>query len=343
MSAAPPPNRHAAQDIVLDVRDLQTHFFTSDGVVRAVNGVSLQVRRGRALGLVGESGSGKSVTGFSIMGLVDAPGRVVGGQVLFEGQDLLRLPARQMRRIRGARLAMIFQDPMMTLNPVLRIETQMMEAIRAHEPVSRAQARERARAGLADVGIPSPDARLRAYPHQLSGGMRQRVAIAIAMLGHPACIIADEPTTALDVTTQAQILALVQKLARQHGTALIWITHDLSVVAGLADEVAVMYAGRIVEHGRVDAVLDAPQHPYTEGLLASLPAGAAGGRLRPIPGSPPDLLALPSGCSFAPRCPHRTPECELAMPAMRPMPSGQQVRCLHPALERSAPGGRHGD
>lgn len=329
MSAAPPPNRHAAQDIVLDVRDLQTHFFTSDGVVRAVNGVSLQVRRGRALGLVGESGSGKSVTGFSIMGLVDAPGRVVGGQVLFEGQDLLRLPARQMRRIRGARLAMIFQDPMMTLNPVLRIETQMMEAIRAHEPVSRAQARERARAGLADVGIPSPDARLRAYPHQLSGGMRQRVAIAIAMLGHPACIIADEPTTALDVTIQAQILDLMRKLRDELGTSIILITHDLGVIAEMVEEVIVMYAGKIVERTDVRSLFRDPKHPYTEGLLGSLPKlGEKADRLQTIEGVVPSPFNMPTGCRFHPRCQYARDICREEQPELLTLGEGHEAACF---------------
>ncbi|CAH0446714.1 Vitamin B12 import ATP-binding protein BtuD [Ralstonia syzygii subsp. syzygii] len=237
----------SATDLTLQVRNLRTHFFTRDGVLPAVDDVSFSLERGRILGLVGESGSGKSVTGFSIMGLVDPPGRVAGGEILFQGRDLTGLPARELRKLQGNRIAMVFQDPMMTLNPVLRIEAQMIEAVRAHSGMRHAQAREHARDTLGLMGIPSPEERLRAYPHQLSGGMRQRVAIAIAMLHRPDLIIADEPTTALDVTIQAQILSEVQKLARQHGTALIWITHDLSVVAGLADEVAVMYAGRIVD------------------------------------------------------------------------------------------------
>jgi peptide/nickel transport system ATP-binding protein len=314
----------------LQVRNLQTHFHTRAGVLRAVDGVSFTLARGRILGLVGESGSGKSVTGFSIMGLVDPPGRVVGGEVLFQGRDLTKLPPREMRALQGSRIAMIFQDPMMTLNPVLRVDTQMIEAVRAHERVSHAQARERARDTLGLMGIPSPDERLLAYPHQLSGGMRQRVAIAIAMLHRPDLIIADEPTTALDVTIQAQILSEVQKLARQQGTALIWITHDLSVVAGLADEVAVMYAGRIVEHGPVDAVLDAPLHPYTAGLIGSLPSNnRRGQRLRQIPGMTPNLLDLPAGCAFAARCPRAGEACAQQPGLTEPRPQ-RLVRCFYP-------------
>jgi peptide/nickel transport system ATP-binding protein len=224
----------------IDVRDLRTHFFTRAGVVKAVDDVSFSVRSGQVLGLVGESGSGKTVTGFSIIGLVDPPGRIAGGSIWYQGRDLAKLSEKEMRVLRGNRIAMIFQDPMMTLNPVLRIDTQMIETVLAHEQVSRAEARRRSRDALGMVGIPSPEERLRAYPHQFSGGMRQRVAIAIALLHNPDLLIADEPTTALDVTIQAQILAEVQKLTIEHGTALIWITHDLSVIAGLADKIAVM-------------------------------------------------------------------------------------------------------
>ncbi|MEE8308600.1 MAG: ABC transporter ATP-binding protein, partial [Gammaproteobacteria bacterium] len=234
-------------DVTLEVEGLKTHFFMTEGVAKAVDGVSFSIGSGEILGLVGESGSGKSVTGFSILGLVDPPGRIVEGRVRFRGQDLLGLDEEALRKIRGARIAMIFQDPMMTLNPVLRIDTQMIETIQAHEKVDRETGRQRARDALGLVGIASPDERLRAYPHQFSGGMRQRVAIAIAMLHKPDLIIADEPTTALDVTIQAQILFEVQRLCREQGTSLIWITHDLTVVAGLADRVCVMYAGHIVE------------------------------------------------------------------------------------------------
>ncbi|MGN8084469.1 ABC transporter ATP-binding protein [Ralstonia sp. 22086] len=320
----------------LEVRNLRTHFFTREGVLPAVDDVSFSLARGRILGLVGESGSGKSVTGFSIMGLVDPPGRVVGGEILYQGRDLTKLPPRELRKLQGNRIAMVFQDPMMTLNPVLRIDAQMIEAVRAHSGMNHKQAREHARDTLGLMGIPSPEERLRAYPHQLSGGMRQRVAIAIAMLHRPDLIIADEPTTALDVTIQAQILSEVQKLARMHGTALIWITHDLSVVAGLADEVAVMYAGRIVEHGPVDAVLDAPLHPYTMGLIDSLPSeNCRGQRLRQIPGMTPNLLALPAGCAFAARCPRATDVCGAAPEITQPVPE-RLVRCFHPGAQHAS-------
>ncbi len=314
----------------LEVRHLRTHFDTRNGVLRAVDDVSFAVPRGRILGLVGESGSGKSVTGFSIMGLVDPPGHIAGGEILFQGRELTRMHPAELRQLQGNRIAMIFQDPMMTLNPVMRIDAQMIEAVRAHSKASHKQARELARDTLGMMGIPSPDERLLAYPHQLSGGMRQRVAIATAMLHRPDLIIADEPTTALDVTIQAQILSEVQTLARQHGTALIWITHDLSVVAGLADEVAVMYAGRIVEQGPVDDVLDHPLHPYTAGLIASLPSlNQRGQRLRQIPGMTPDLVALPPGCAFAPRCPLANAVCGKAPAISTPGPL-RQVRCFHP-------------
>jgi peptide/nickel transport system ATP-binding protein len=317
----------------IEVRNLRTHFFTKAGVVKAVDDVSFSVAKGRILGLVGESGSGKSVTGFSIMGLVDPPGRVVGGEILFQGRDLARLSEEEMRRIRGARIAMIFQDPMMTLNPVLRIDTQMIETVLAHERVSEAEARRRARAALVQVGIPSPDERLRAYPHQFSGGMRQRVAIAIALLHRPELIIADEPTTALDVTIQGQILFEVQKLCRESGTSLIWITHDLSVIAGLADEICVMYAGRIVEKGTVDEVLDHPLHPYTRGLIGSVPSRNVRGRpLAQIPGMTPSLLNLPPGCAFRARCPRASEACLVEPGITTPLP-GREVRCFHPHLE----------
>jgi peptide/nickel transport system ATP-binding protein len=316
---------------ILDVRDLRTHFFTRSGIVPAVDGVSFTVGRGEVLGLVGESGSGKTVTGFSLMRLVDPPGRVVSGTIRFRGTDLASLSEAEMRRLRGDRMAMVFQDPMMTLNPVLRIDTQMIEAVRAHRSVTRAEARQLARDSLGMVGIPSPDERLSAYPHQFSGGMRQRVAIAIALLPRPDLMIADEPTTALDVTIQAQILTEVQRLVRENGTALIWITHDLSVVAGLADTVAVMYAGRIVEHGNVDAVLDQPMHPYTRGLINSMPSrNRRGERLRQIPGMTPNLLQLPLGCAFHVRCSRADAACEVQQPALDQVDPDHSVRCFHP-------------
>jgi len=319
--------------VTLEVRNLRTHFFTRAGVIKAVDDVSFTVERGQVLGLVGESGSGKSVTGFSIIGLVDPPGRIAGGSILYQGQDLAKLSEEEMRSLRGNRIAMIFQDPMMTLNPVLRIDTQMIEAVRAHAKVSKAEARARSRDALGMVGIPSPEERLNAYPHQFSGGMRQRVAIAIALLHNPDLLVADEPTTALDVTIQAQILAEVQKLATDHGTALIWITHDLSVVAGLADRVCVMYAGRIVEQGSCEDVLSRPAHPYTQGLLDSVPANhQRGQRLRQIPGMTPSLIDLPEGCAFRDRCTYADDACR-ATPAMRAAGGpGQTVRCAHPLI-----------
>jgi len=313
----------------LQVENLRTHFFTKQGVVKAVDGVSLAVASGKILGLVGESGSGKSMLGFSIMGLIDPPGRIVEGKILLQGRDLRALSQPEWQAIRGNRIAMIFQDPMMTLNPVLRIDTQMIEAVRAHQCVSEPTARERARDALARVGIPAPEERLRAYPHQFSGGMRQRVAIAIALLNRPDLIIADEPTTALDVTIQGQILAEVQKLCRETGTALIWITHDLAVIAGLADEICVMYAGKIVEQGTVDEVLDAPHHPYTRGLLDSVPSrNRRGVPLRQIPGMTPSLIHLPTGCAFRDRCSRATETC-LAEPPLYEL-AGRHVRCFHP-------------
>jgi len=318
-------------EVLLSVAGLSTHFATRDGVARAVDDVSFSVRRGEVLGLVGESGSGKSMTAYSILGLVEPPGRVVAGRILFGGLDLATLSDEEMRRIRGNRIAMIFQDPMATLNPVLRIDTQMIETVLAHEATSRSAARERAREALGKVGIPSPDERLAAYPHQFSGGMRQRVAIAIALLNRPDLIIADEPTTALDATIQEQILHEMQKLTGESGAALIWITHDLSVIAGLADRVCVMYAGRIVEQGATVDVLRRPRHPYTGGLLASIPGDASPReRLKPIRGMTPPLTDLPGGCHFRPRCPYASAECS-EVPAMRPYGAdGQSIRCFHP-------------
>ncbi|HEX8010738.1 MAG TPA: ABC transporter ATP-binding protein [Casimicrobiaceae bacterium] len=321
----------AISDVLLSVTGLNTHVVTPAGVAKAVDDVSFSVRRGEVVGLVGESGSGKSMTAYSILGLVDPPGRVVGGRIVFDGRDLATLGTGEMRQLRGNRIAMIFQDPMLTLNPVLRIDTQMVEAILAHQRISTAEALQRAREGLVKVGIASPDPRLRAYPHELSGGMRQRVAIAIALLNRPDLVIADEPTTALDATIQGQILYELQKLTREAGAALIWITHDLSVISGLADRVCVMYAGRIVEQGATADVLGSPRHPYTRGLLDSIPANAEPReRLKPIPGMLPPLTELPSGCAFRPRCPYATAECG-EIPPVRPYGAvGQSIRCFHP-------------
>ena len=328
---------------ILEVANLRTHFFTKAGVVRAVDGVDLAVHAGEVLGLVGESGSGKSITGLSILGLIDAPGRIIDGRIVFKGTELRGLDDDAMRRLRGNRIAMIFQDPMMTLNPVLAIGTQMIETLAAHQErrrMSGATMRERAVEMLDRVGIASPRERLSAYPHQLSGGMRQRVAIAIALLNEPDLIICDEPTTALDVTIQAQILAEMQALIRTSSMALLWITHDLALVAGLADRVAVMYAGRIVESGTTAEIVEAPRHPYTRGLIDSTPAAAAATpagarlsraprRLAQIPGTPPSLERLPQGCAFRPRCPRATAAC-LVEPASVVDASGRSLRCFHP-------------
>jgi len=299
-------------------------------VVKAVDGVDLSVARGKVLGLVGESGSGKSVTGFSLMGLIDPPGRIVAGSVKLAGRELVGLGQEEMRRLRGRKIAMIFQDPMMTLNPVLRIGAQIALALRAHGPVSAAEARQRAATALGQVGIPSPEERLEAYPHQFSGGMRQRVAIAIALLHQPEVIVADEPTTALDVSIQGQILYEMQALAARTGVALIWITHDLAVVSSLADEICVMYAGRIVERGAADDVLTAPYHPYTRGLLDSVPGELAPGSALPqIPGSTPSLLRLGPGCAFKQRCARADRSCD-AMPGLATLSPGREARCHHP-------------
>jgi peptide/nickel transport system ATP-binding protein len=316
---------------VLQVEHLATHFFTRAGIVKAVDGVSFSLARGEVLGLVGESGSGKSVTGFSLLGLVDPPGRIVSGSIRLEGHELVSRKTEDLRRLRGKRIAMVFQDPMTTLNPVLTIETQMRLAIEAHEHVSARVARARSAAALTRVGIPEAARRLDAYPHQFSGGMRQRVAIAIALLHRPAVLIADEPTTALDVSIQAQILAEMKLLVAELGMSVIWISHDLAVVSALSDRIAVMYAGKIVEEGPTDLVLTNPRHPYTRGLLDSLPSRAEPGRaLNQIPGSTPSLLRLPEGCPFQPRCPRASPAC-----IVMPEPTGNAVRrarCHHPLV-----------
>jgi peptide/nickel transport system ATP-binding protein len=324
---------------ILEMTGLRTHFFTKAGVVRAVDDVSFSLRAGEVLGLVGESGSGKSMTGYSIMGLIDPPARIVEGSIRLNDVELTSLMPEALRALRGNRIAMIFQDPMMTLNPVLRIDHQMIEAVLAHDDIGADAARERARDALERVGIPAPEERLKSYPHQFSGGMRQRVVIAIALLNRPDVIIADEPTTALDVTIQAQILYEMQKLAAETGTALIWITHDLSVVAGLADRIFVMYAGRIVEEGTTTDIINHPAHPYTRGLLDSVPSrNKTGERLFQIPGMTPSLLALPSGCAFRERCSRSTDICatQPAMTLVRLLDSDQKVRCHHPLPAGSA-------
>ncbi|MEL4375983.1 ABC transporter ATP-binding protein [Brucella cytisi] len=327
-------------EVVLEVSDLQTHFFTSAGVVKSVDNVSLTVRRGEIVGLVGESGSGKSITGFSILGLVDPPGRNVGGSILFRGEELLTASQERLRSLRGNRIAMIFQDPMMTLNPVLTVRTHMVETVLAHESVSRTEALRRSIEALRMVGISQPESRIDSYPHEFSGGMRQRVAIAIALLHKPDLIIADEPTTALDVTIQSQILSEVQTLCRELGMGLIWISHDLGVVAGLADRIAVMYSGRIVEEGRVDDVLDRPRHPYTAGLIGSAPAAnSRGKRLTQIRGSAPHPLRRPEGCSFRTRCDFASQAC-FQEPAETLSASNHRWRCFNPLQAETAEAAR---
>lgn len=316
-------------DALLQVSELRTHFETRAGTIKAVDGISFTLERGEILGLVGESGSGKSVTGFSLIGLLDAPGRIAGGSVLFRGQELVGLPQTEMRKLRGKRIAMIFQDPAATLNPVLTIGQQMAMAVQAHGGGGQGAALALAVRTLARVGIPDAATRLNAYPHEFSGGMRQRVAIAIALLHEPELIIADEPTTALDVSIQAQILAEMKILAQESGTALIWISHDLAIVSSLADRVIVLYLGRIVEYGPVSDVLHAPMHPYTRGLLDSLPAMAVPGqKLRQIPGSTPSPLNLPPGCPFAPRCAHADDLCRTEPPTAGDQRHG--AFCHHP-------------
>jgi oligopeptide transport system ATP-binding protein len=326
MSAAAKPVQN-----VLDVRDLCTHIATDDGVVKAVDSVSFELGAGEVLGIVGESGSGKSVTSLSLLGLMPRPqASHPRGAAFYRGRDLLRLSERELRAIRGNRISMIFQDPMSALNPYLTVERQLTEVLELHRGLGRNEARVRAAEMLVRVGMAEPERRLGAYPHELSGGMRQRVMIAMALLCEPDVLIADEPTTALDVTIQAQILQLIEKLRRDFGTSVILITHDLGVVAGMADRVLVMYAGRIVESAPTDALFAAPAHPYTAGLLASTPSltGAHRERLRAIPGLPPSLSALPTGCAFRPRCGRAIDACAEA-PALLEFQPGRFARCHH--------------
>ena len=307
--------------MLLNVRDLRTYFRTDDGVVKAVDGVTFSVEKGQTLGIVGESGSGKSVTCLTIMGLNPRQNTSTTGQALFKGEDLLQASKRRLREIRGNDIAMIFQDPMTSLNPVHRIGKQLEEALLLHQDVTHAAARSRALDLLKAVGIPRAERRIDDYPHQFSGGMRQRVMIAMALINNPDLLIADEPTTALDVTTQAQILKLIDKLQQEFGSAVILITHDLGVVAETADEVVVMYAAKIAEHAPVDDLFRQPRHPYTWGLLGSQPRmGADVARLAQIPGSPPSLLNPPRGCRFHTRCAYAMTVCGTTVPELRPSP-----------------------
>ncbi len=326
----------------LDVVDLKVEFPTEDGLVRAVDGVSFSLERGKTLAIVGESGSGKSVTSQAVMGLHNRKTTTISGEVVLDGDDLISLSDDDVRRLRGEKMAMIFQDPLSSLHPFYTIERQLVEAIQVHQSVSKGEARKQAVGMLDRVGIPSPDRRISDYPHQLSGGMRQRVMIAMALLNSPSLLIADEPTTALDVTVQAQILELLKDLQRDFNTAIVIITHDLGVVADTADEVVVMYGGRLVEHGTVDDVFHRPEMPYTLGLLASMPRldRVRLERLDPIPGLPPSLIRLPQGCVFRPRCTYheRVPggRCDTERPDLTATAPGHEVRCHMPAEERRA-------
>jgi oligopeptide transport system ATP-binding protein len=313
---------------LLQVKNLTTSFVTDSGEVHAVNGVSFNLDRGRVLGIVGESGSGKSVTAYSIMRILSDNGRVESGQVLFEGKDILQTPESEMRQFRGERISIIFQDPMTSLNPVFTVGSQLSEAIRLHTDRTRAQAKARALELLRLVGVNEPDKRLRQYPHQLSGGMRQRVMIAMALACEPDILIADEPTTALDVTIQAQILELMRSLQKQLGMAIIMITHDLGVIAEMCDEIIVMYAGRICERGTAEEIFYNPRHAYTKGLLRSIPRMTdVHEKLVPIAGSPVDLLNLPEGCAFASRCNHAMRICLSELPQELPINDDHLASC----------------
>ncbi len=323
---------------VLDVRGLKTYFRTDEAVVKAVDDVSLSIAPGQTLGLVGESGSGKSVTSLSVMRLLpEHAASIEGGTIALLGRDLVKLPEREMRQVRGRDAAMIFQEPGTSLNPVYRVGDQVAEAIRLHQKVGKAEALTRTLALFDEVGIPDPQRRIRSFPHEMSGGQKQRVMIAMALSCNPKLLIADEPTTALDVTIQAQILDLLRTMQKRLSLALLLITHDLGVVAEMADRVCVMYAGRIVEHSPVKDLFADPKHPYTKGLLASIPGGAPGTRLRAIEGTVPPLGSLPPGCSFTPRCPDRFEPCPKAHPGDTVFEHGRTVKCyLHgPAVEQS--------
>jgi oligopeptide/dipeptide ABC transporter ATP-binding protein len=329
-------------DPLLSVRDLVVRFETPGGTVYAVNGVSLDVRAGETVGLVGESGSGKSVTSLAIMGLLPkSSARIESGQILFDGADLTEVPAGELRRLRGAQISMVFQDPMSSLNPVLTIGEQVVETIRAHRKVDAAEARKRAVEILRSVGIPHAEEQLTRYPHQFSGGMRQRVLIAIALALEPRLLIADEPTTALDVTVQAQVLELLRELTTRLSTALVLISHDLGIMARMAHRVVVMYAGMVMETAETAELLRRPRHPYTVGLLNSSPRLTGDlRRLQPIEGSPPDLEQPLSGCPFVARCHWRLPQCATVMPALRPIATGHLIACHNPVEDAEVVAGR---
>jgi oligopeptide/dipeptide ABC transporter ATP-binding protein len=313
---------------LLQVRDLKTYFFTSNGIVKAVDGISFSLKKGETMALVGESGCGKSVTALSLLRLVPEPGKIVGGQIRFDGEDLLHLTEPEMRRVRGNRIAMVFQEPMTALNPVLRIGNQISEVLLQHQDISKADARTASIDLLHQVGIPAPEQRIREFPHQLSGGLRQRVIIAMALACDPQLLIADEPTTALDVTIQAQIMDLLSNLQSKRQMATLLITHDLGVVAESAQQVAIMYAGIIVEYASVNQLFDKPGHPYTRGLLASVPRlGDKRDRLSPIDGHVPSPLTYHAGCPFLERCPEVIPICSNRCPKLKEIAPGHYVRC----------------
>ena len=313
---------------VLSVRNLRVEFATRHQTLRAIDGVSFDIARGEVLGVVGESGAGKSVTGLAVIGLIDRPGRIAGGEILLSGSRIDNLPPDEMRRIRGKRIGMIFQDPLTSLNPLYRIGDQLIETIRTHTSLSEQAARKRAIDLLAEVGIPAPDKRIDSYPHEFSGGMRQRVVIALAICAEPELIIADEPTTALDVSVQAQIIALIKRLGRDHGTAVMLVTHDMGVIAETSDRVAVMYSGRIAEIGAVRDVVKNPLHPYAKGLMGAIPTLVSdASRLIQIPGSMPRLSAIPPGCPFNPRCTLAFDRCRTERP--EPISIGSQAVACH--------------
>ena len=325
---------------LLSVRNLRVEFNTRRGTLVAVDDVSFDIAPGEVLGVVGESGAGKSITGNAIIGLLEPPGRIAGGEILLEGERIDNLPQEQMRKIRGRRIGAIFQDPLTSLNPLYTVGRQIIETIRTHLPMNESQARTRAIDLLKEVGIPAAERRIDHYPHQFSGGMRQRVVIALALCANPRLIVADEPTTALDVSIQAQIIQLLKRLGRDHGTAVMLITHDMGVIAETADRVAVMYAGRVAEIGPVQAVIHEPQHPYTVGLMGSIPSiGQDVERLPQIEGSMPRLTAIPPGCAFNPRCPHAFDRCRVDRPDLMATKGATRAACwLHAPVEASALG-----
>ncbi|MFZ2634934.1 MAG: ABC transporter ATP-binding protein [Rectinemataceae bacterium] len=317
-------------EVILQVKDLKTFFTVDEGVVKAVDGVSFDLRKGETLGIVGESGSGKSVTNLSIINMIPSPpGKIVGGEVLFQGKDLVRMPLSELQKIRGNKIAMIFQDPMTCLNPFLRVSTQMEETIILHQGLSKAEAKAKAIDMLKLAGIPAPEKRIEQYPHQFSGGMRQRVMIAMGLSCNPEILIADEPTSALDVTIQAQILELIQDLTKRLGTAVILITHSLGVVAGMCDTLCVMYAGRVVERGPTGDLFEDPKHPYTQGLIRSVPRldRKSADRLYSIPGQPPNVIDLPDCCPFYPRCEKAKDVCKRKYPKITDFGNGRKVAC----------------